>query len=161
MAARLLSWNPMSVAARPGRLIWWRRHRELNINQKEAESAMKTVWILLAAVVSVALSEIAVFIWLDASGGFLDVTANFWLYAVIPASFLVVSLQAFALQRIHRANPLRYGLIYAIAYPVLHGLGLNFAENPPGDLATYLVIDGGLAALVLTACHRFFWRRNV
>lgn len=119
---------------------------------------MKTLWILLAAVASVALSEIAVIIWLDASGPFLDVTANFWLYAVMPASFLVISLQAFALQRIHKANPLRYGLIYAIAYPALHALGLNFAENAPMDIVTYLIIDTGFAALILTACHRFLWR---
>jgi len=121
---------------------------------------MKTLWVLLAAVASVALSEIAVIIWLDASGTFLEVTANFWLYAVMPASFLVVSLQAFALQRIHRANPLRYGLTYAIAYPALHALGLNFAENALGDIVTYLIIDAGFAALILTACRRFFWRTS-
>ena len=121
---------------------------------------MKTVWILLAAALSVVLSEIVLFSWLNASASFLDVTGNFWLYGMAPATFLVISLQAFVLQRIHRAAPLRHGLTYAIAYPSLHLLILNAFGNPAGDLIIYLIIDGGLAVLILTACHRLFWKRS-
>ena len=120
---------------------------------------MKIALVLLAAILSVFLSEAGLFVWLRLSSGWMDVTGSLWLRGVMPVACVVVALQTAALRRVYRGAPLRFGLIYGGAFALLHGLALNAFGNPAADLARYLLTDLGSAALVIGGCWLLFWRR--
>ena len=120
---------------------------------------MKIALVLLAAILSVFLSEAGLIAWLMLSGGWVDVTGSLWLRGVAPAVLIVVALQTAALWRVYRSAPLRFGLIYGGAFALLHGLALNAFGNPAADLARYLLTDLGSVALVIGGCRLLFWHR--
>lgn len=119
---------------------------------------MKLAAVIVAGLLSVALGEITMVTWLDLSGRFLDVTGNFWLYGIVPAVFTVVLLQALLLWPIYRSNPLQYGIAYAATYALINAVELNFLSNPFADIATYVVTDLALAALVIGGLNQLFWK---
>lgn len=119
---------------------------------------MKLAAVIVAGLLSVALGEITMVTWLDLSGRFLDVTGNFWLYGIVPAVFTVVLLQALLLWPIYRSNPLKYGIGYAATYALINAVELNFLSNPLADIATYVVTDLALAALVIGGLNQLFWK---
>ncbi len=119
---------------------------------------MKFAAVIVAGLLSVALGEITMVTWLDLSGRFLDVTGNFWLYGIVPAVFTVVLLQALLLWPIYRSNPLQYGIAYAATYALINAVELNFLSNPFADIATYVVTDLALAALVIGGLNQLFWK---
>lgn len=119
---------------------------------------MKLAAVIFAGLLSVALGEITMVTWLGLSGRFLDVTGNFWLYGIVPAVFTVMLIQALLLWPIYRSNPLRYGIAYAATYALINGVWLNFLSNPFADIATYVVTDLALAALVIGVLNQLFWK---
>lgn len=119
---------------------------------------MKIALVVLAAVLSVVLSEAGLIGWLLMSGRWLDVTGSLWLLGILPVVLVVVVLQTLALWRIYRAAPLRFGLIYGVAFAVLHGLALSAMGNPASVVTLYVLNDLALAALVIGGCHLLFWR---
>lgn len=120
---------------------------------------MKIALVVLAAVLSVVLSEAGLMGWLIMSGSWLDVTGSLWLLGILPVVLAVVVLQTLALWRIYRGAPLRFGLIYGAIFAVLHGLGLNAMSNPASVIALYVLNDLALTGLVIGGCHLLFWRR--
>lgn len=120
---------------------------------------MKIALVLLAAILSVALSEVGLFAWLRLNSRWMDITGSFFLRGVVPVELIVVTLQTLVLWRVYRSAPLRYGLIYGGTYALLHGFMLQRFNNPPADLARYLVTDLGATALVIGGCWLLFWRR--
>lgn len=121
---------------------------------------MKIALVVLAAILSVVFSEVGLFIWLRASSRWMDITGSFFLRGVLPVELIVVTLQTLALWKIYRSAPLRYGLIYGGTYALLHCVFLQRLNNPPADLARYLVTDLGAAALIIGGCWLLFWRHR-
>ena len=121
-------------------------------------TALKTALVVLVAIISVALAEAGMIVWLGLSDELFDVTGSIWLRAIVPVVLLVVSLQTLALWRIYRQNPLRYGLIYGSLYPLVHAFLLNQFFNPPADIAMYALTDMALAAIVIGGCYHLFWK---
>lgn len=119
---------------------------------------MKIALVLLVAILSVLLSEAGLIAWLVLSGGWLDVTGSLWLRGVAPVVLVVVALQTAALWRVYRSAPLRFGLVYGAAYPLLHALALNLMGNPGADVARFLLTDLAAVALVIGGCWFLFWR---
>ena len=119
---------------------------------------MKIALVLLAAILSVLLSEASLIAWLVLSGGWMDVTGSLWLRGVAPAVLVVVALQTAALWRVYRSAPLRFGLMYGAAYPLLHALALNAMGNPAADVARFLLTDLVAVALIIGGCWFLFWR---
>ena len=119
---------------------------------------MKLAAVIVAGLLSVVLGEITMMTWLDLSDRFLDVTGNFWLYGIVPAVFAVVLIQTILLWPIYRSNPLQYGIAYAATYALINAVELNFRSNPFTDIATYVVTDLALAALVIGGFNQLFWK---
>ena len=121
---------------------------------------MKIALVVLVAILSVALSEVGLFIWLRASSRLMDITGSFFLRGVLPVELIVVTLQTLVLWKVYRSAPLRYGLIYAGTYALLHCVFLQRLNNPPADLARYLATDLGVTALIIGGCWLLFWRHR-
>ena len=122
------------------------------------KTALNTGLVVLVAIVSVALAEAAMIIWLGLVDELFDVTGSIWLRAILPVVSVLIVLQTLALWRIYRQNPLRYGLTYAVVYPLLHAFLLSRFFNPPADIAMYALTDLALCAIVFGGCYRWFWK---
>ena len=119
---------------------------------------MKLAAVIVAGVLSVLLGEITMMTWLSISDRFMDVTGNFWLQGIVPVVFTVVLVQALVLWPIYRSNPLRYGIAYAATYTVFNAVELTMLSNPVADIATYVVTEIALVAIVIGGFNQLFWK---
>ena len=125
------------------------------------KAALKTTLVVVIAIISVPVTELSMAIWLPQGAALFDATHTFnlWLFCIVPVGLVVVTLQALALWRIYRPNPLRYGLIYGCVVVVLHTFFLHRVFNPPADIAMYILTDIGVMAIVFGGFNALFWKK--
>ena len=124
-------------------------------------TALKTALVALVAIISVPVTELSMAMWLPRGAALFDATQtiNLWLFCILPVGLVVVSLQALALWRIYRPNPLRYGLIYGCVVVPFHTFFLNRFFNPPADIAMYVLTDVVVMAVVFGGFNALFWKK--
>lgn len=127
------------------------------------KTALKTALVIVIAIISVPVNELSMVIWLPRGAALFDATQtiNLWLFCILPVGFLVVTLQALALWRIYRSNPLRYGLTYGCVVVLFHTFFLHRFFNPPADIAMYVLTDVGVMAIVFGGFNALFWKKAV
>ena len=125
------------------------------------KTALKTTLVVVIAIISIPVTELSMAFWLPRGAALFDATQTFnlWLFCIVPVGLVVVTLQASALWRIYRSNPLRYGLIYGCVAVALHTFFLFQAFNPPADIAMYVLTDIGIMAIVFGGLNALFWKR--
>ena len=60
--------------------------------------------------------------------------------------------------RLLNDQPLRYGIAYAVTYTVLNAVELTMLFNPVADIATYVLTEIALVALVIGGFNQLFWK---
>ncbi|MXX28134.1 MAG: hypothetical protein F4171_07080 [Gammaproteobacteria bacterium] len=125
------------------------------------KTALKTALVVVIAIISIPVTELSMANWLPVGASLFDATQtiNLWLFCIVPVGLVVVTLQALALWRIYRSNPLRYGLIYGCVVVLLHTFFLHRFFNPPADIAMYVLTDVGVMAIVFGGFNALFWRK--
>ena len=125
------------------------------------KTALKTTLVVVIAIISIPITELSMAMWLPRGAALFDATQTFnlWLFCIVPVGLVVVTLQALALWRIYRPNPLRFGLIYGCVVVLFHTLLLHQVFNPPSDIALYVLTDIGVMAVVFGGFNALFWRK--
>lgn len=125
------------------------------------KTALKTTLVVIVAIISIPVTELSMAMWLPRGASLFDATQTFnlWLFCIVPVGLVVVTLQALALWRIYRPNPLRYGLIYGCVVVAFHTFFLYWAFNPPADIALYVLTDVGVMAVVFGGFNALFWKK--
>ena len=102
--------------------------------EQTMKTLLKTALVVLVAIISVPVTELSMASWLPTGAALFDATQsiNLWLFCIVPVGLAVVTLQALALWRIYRSNPLRYGLTYGCVVVPFHTFLLHRFFNPPG-----------------------------
>ena len=125
------------------------------------KTLLKTALVVLVAIISVPVTELSMASWLPTGAALFDATQtiNLWLFCIVPVGLVVVALQALALWRIYRSNPLRYGLIYGCVVIPFHTFFLHRFFNPPADIALYVLTDIVVMAIVFGGFNALFWKK--
>lgn len=106
------------------------------------------ILIILIALVSVGMSEMLLIRWLDVAP--LDVTANIFLYGILPTQLILVAITTGLLFKVYKFKPYVYMPLYFAVYLCAHAFELNMFLNPLRDIALY-------AAAILIACTFWFY----
>ena len=125
------------------------------------KTLLKTALVVLVAIISVPVTELSMANWLPLGASLFDATqtVNLWLFCIVPVGLAVVTLQALALWRIYRSNPLRYGLTYGCVVVPFHTFLLHRFFNPPADIALYVLTDVVVMAVVFGGFNALFWKK--
>ena len=119
---------------------------------------MRIVLLVLAALLSVILVEGGVIAWLNLAGTDIDLTGNFFLFAVAPVVLLVTLTVGLLFSRIFAFRPKVYGTLFLVLWLVLHAGVLKMMGNPTMDIAWYLETIVVVAGLVLILLYFTRWR---
>lgn len=119
---------------------------------------MHVALLILAALLSVVLVEGGVVAWLSLAGAGVDLTGNFFLLALAPVVLLVTLVIGLVFGRIFIASPKVHGVIYMLAWLILHGTVLKVMSNPVMDIAWYLETIVVVAGPVLMLLYFTRWR---
>ena len=120
---------------------------------------MKIALAVLAGLISVALTEAVAVVWMINAPASIDLVGHFFVLTVLPAVTVVVLINALALWRVFKANPVRYPLIYSGVYLIAQAIGLNQLGNPPDYLLLYAATVAIVCAVVFFLFSRFAWPR--
>jgi hypothetical protein len=120
-------------------------------------NVIRSLLVLLAAFLSMGLTEVFGTVILATAPLDLDLTANLFLSVVVPAVLLTQVLMAFIFWKAFEANPIRNSFIYVIAHAVFQAIELNAFFNPPADILAYVIIICSCGLLVTTVFNRYFW----
>lgn len=125
------------------------------------KTALRTALVVVIALISVPVTELSMAFWLPRGAALFDAThtISLWLFCIVPVGLVVVTLQALALWRIYRPDPLRYGLIYGCVVVAFHTFFLHRFFNPPADIALYVLTDVGVMAIVFGGFNALFWQK--
>ena len=118
---------------------------------------MKIVIVVVAGLVSVALTEMVALAWMVNAPASMDLVGNFFPMTVLPSVTIVVLIAAVILWRPFAASPLRNVSIYSGVFLVAQAFGLSQFGNPPIHLLYYAVIVASVCAVVFTLFYRFAW----
>ncbi len=116
------------------------------------------LWTLLAAVLSVGLTEAGVVLWLNMAGNALDLTGNFFSLAVSPVIAIVAILMGLIFNRFFAADPKLFGPLYLTLWMALHATALYLMDNPANDVAIYVELILLVGGLVLVGFYFTRWR---
>jgi len=116
------------------------------------------LWTLLAAVLSVALTEVGVVLWLGLAGNDLDLVGHYFLLAVSPVITVVAVLICTLFNRFFAADPKLFGPLYLALWMALHATALYLMDNPANDVAIYVELILLIGGLVLIAFYFMRWR---
>ena len=119
---------------------------------------MRIALLVLAALLSVVLVEGGVVTWLSLAGTDIDLTGNFFLFAVAPVVLLVTLIIGLLFSRVFAFRPKVYGTLYLVLWLVLHAGVLKLMGNPVMDIAWYLDTIVVVAGLVLILLYFIRWR---
>ena len=116
------------------------------------------LWTLLAAVLSVGLTEAGVVTWLAMAPGDIDLIGHYFLLAVAPMIAVVALVIGMVFNRFFAADPKLFGPLYLVLWGALHAAVLFATGNPAWDTAVYvelvLLVGGG----VLISLYFLRWR---
>lgn len=110
------------------------------------------VWTLVAALLSVVLTEAGVITWLNVAGTGVDLVGHFYLLAVSPVVAVVTLIIGLVFNRFFAADPKLFGPLYLTLWVALHATTLMLMGNPGVDIAIYaeiILLVGGLVLIVL------------
>ena len=119
---------------------------------------MRIALLVLAALLSVILVEGGVVAWLTLAGADIDLTGNFFLFAVAPVVLLVTLVIGLLFSRVFAFRPKVYGTLYLALWLMLHSGILKLMGNPAMDIAWYLETIVVVAGLVLMVLYFTRWR---
>ena len=119
---------------------------------------MHIVLLILAALLSVVLVEGGVVAWLSLAGAGIDLTGHFFLFAVAPVVLLVTVVTGLMFGRVFIARPKVHGVVYLLAWLILHASVLKVMGNPVMDIAWYLDTIVMVAGPVLMLLYFTRWR---
>lgn len=112
------------------------------------------VLLVLAGVLSAALTDVFAVTLLSVLPATVDLSSNWFLYCVLPGSIAAGLIVGLVFGRIMRRVSLPIGLIYVVTYVGLQFLLLTELKNPMGDRLSYMGIALAVSLLIL------FWRRG-
>ena len=121
---------------------------------------MRIAMIVIAGLVSVALTEMVALLWMTYAPPSIDLVGNFFLMTVLPSVAIVVSMAALALWRLFARNPLRNTLIYSGVYLIGQAFVLSQFGNPPSTLFYYATIVLCVCGVVFTLFYRLAWSKQ-
>jgi hypothetical protein len=116
------------------------------------------LWTLLAAVLSVVLTEAGVVLWLNLAGSSIDLVGHYFLLAVSPVLIVVAVLIGLLFNRFFAADPKLFGPLYLALWMALHATALYLMENPANDVAIYVELILLIGGLVLIGFYFMRWR---
>lgn len=116
------------------------------------------LWTLLAAALSVGLTEAGVVAWLNLAGTRIDLVGHYFLLAVSPVILVVSLLIGLVFNRFFAADPKLFGPLYLALWMSLHAVVLYLMDNPANDVAIYVELILLIGGLVLIGLYFLRWR---
>lgn len=116
------------------------------------------LWTLLAAALSVGLTEAGVVLWMQLAGTRIDLVGHYFLLAVTPVIVTVSLLVGLVFNRFFAADPKLFGPLYLALWVSLHTIVLYLTDNPANDVAIYVELILLIGGLVLIGLYFLRWR---
>ena len=113
--------------------------------------------LILAGLLSMPLMEVFSMLWFQAAPANLDLTANYFLMAVLPAALVLHFLIALLLWKAFEPSPKISCAVYLGTHITTQVIELSYLGNPLADVVSYglvLLFSGGL---ILFVFNRYFW----
>ncbi len=114
--------------------------------------------VIVAAVVSVLVSEILTTTILHLYPADVDMASNFFGYAAFPGQVATVGIAAIALTKIFNRHPVWYPILFTLVYAGTHAYELVQFNNPMSDVAWYLGLILLVCIVIFTLMRRMFWQ---
>ena len=119
-------------------------------------NVLRIILVVLAGALSVGLTEVFGVLFLNIAPADLDLTANFFLAAALPAVVGVHLIMALLFWKAFEPNPVRNPLIFIASHAGLQSFELSFS-NPPADVLAYVAIICVSGLIVTGVFRRYFW----
>jgi hypothetical protein len=118
---------------------------------------MRIVLVVIAAAISVVLTEVLTMTWLQMAPVNLDLLGNYFLSVVLPVVLFVHLAITLVFWKAFEPQPVREPAIYVCTHALLQAIGLGVFGNPPATIASYVVIILLSGFAVTGVFRRYFW----
>lgn len=113
--------------------------------------------VILAGAIGVVLTEVFTMTILNVAPLDLDLTSNLFVSVVTPAVLMVHLLLSLIFWKAFEPEPMRSSMIFIASHAGLQAYELFTFNNPPADVAAYVIIIVLSGLAVTWVFRRYFW----